>query len=64
MIIEFSFKVFGCQTKAQTISEHKVFQKSSRSKKFVKIEKMVPKLRKSLKIGEYCLKLVTFMVFT
>ena len=56
--------VFRCQIKAQTISEHCVFQKCSRSKKSLKIEKMVPKLRKSLKIGELCLKLVKFMVFT
>ena len=39
LIIEFNFKVFGCQTKAQTISEHCVFQKCSRLKKPLKIEK-------------------------
>ena len=50
--IEFSFKVFECQTKAQWISEHCTFQKCSRSKKSLKVEKMVPKLKKSLKIGE------------
>ena len=64
LIIEFSFIVFRCQIKAQTISEHCVFQKCSRSKKSLKIEKMVPKLKKSPKIGESCLKLVKFMVFT
>ena len=38
LIIEFSFKMFGCQTKAQTISGHCVFQKCSRSNKSLKIE--------------------------
>ena len=64
LIIEFSFKVFGFQMKAQTISEHCVFQKFSRSSKSLKIEKMVSKLKKWLKIGELCLKLVKFVVFT
>ena len=67
LMIEFSFMVFRCQTKAQTISEHWVFQKCSRSKtkKSLKLKKkMVPKLKKSLKIGQLCLKFVKFMVFT
>ena len=64
LIIEFSFMVFRCQIKAQTISEHCVFKKGSRSKKSLKIEKRVPKLKKSLKIGEPCLKLVKFVVLT
>ena len=64
LIIEFSFKVFGCHTKAQQISEHCIFQKSSRSKKSLNVQKMVPKPKKSPKIVELCLKLVKFSVFT
>ena len=64
LIIEFSFMVFRCQIKAQTISVHCVFQKGSRSKKSLKIDNMFPKLKKSLKIGESCLELVKFTVFT
>ena len=64
LIIEFSFRVLGCQTEAQRISEHCVFQECSRyKKKTLKIEEMVPKLKESLKIGEECLKLVQFMGF-
>ena len=50
--------------KAQQISEHCIFQKRLRSKKSLKIKKMVPKLKKSPKIVELCLKLVKFLVFT
>ena len=64
LIIEFSFKVFGCHKKAQQISEHCIFQKRSRSNKSFKIQKMVPKPKKSPKIVELCLKLVKFLVFT
>ena len=38
-MIEFSFKVFRCQTKAQTISEHCVFQKCSNKKIFKNCKK-------------------------
>ena len=62
LMIGFSFMVLSCQIKAQTISEHCLFQKCSRSKKSLKIEKMVLQLKKSLKISEHCLKLVKFMV--
>ena len=46
LIIEFSFMVFRCQIEAQTISEHCVFQKGSRSEKSLKIEKNGPKTQK------------------
>ena len=45
LMIDFSFKVFRCQTKAQIISVHCVFQRCLRSKNSLKIEKMVPKLK-------------------
>ena len=64
LIIEFSFKVFGCHKKAQQISEHCFSQKRSRSNKSLRIQKMVPKPKKSPKIVELCLKLVKFLVFT
>ena len=64
LIIEFSFKVFGCHTKAQQTSEHCIFQKRSRSKKSLKSQKMVPKPKKSPKIVELCLKLVKFSFLT
>ena len=47
LIIEFSFKVFKCQTKAQTVSEQCVFQKCSKSNKSLKIEKNGPKTLKN-----------------
>ena len=64
LIIEFSFKVFGCHKKAQQISEHCIFQKCLRSNKSLKIQKMVPKPKKSPKLVELCLKLFKFLVFT
>ena len=46
LIIEFSFKVFGFQIKAQTISEQCVFQKCSRPKNLKKLKKNGPKTKK------------------
>ena len=64
LIIEFSFKVFGCHKKVQQISEHCISQKRSRSNKSLRIQKLVPKPKKSPKIVELWLKLVKFLVFT
>ena len=43
LITELIFKVFGCQTKAQSISEHCIF-KNVQDNKIFKIQKMVPEL--------------------
>ena len=46
--LELSFKVYGCQTKAQWISEHCIFQKCLRYNKSKKSKKKGPKTPKKI----------------